>query len=364
MIPLRPEPLPAVARPLASVVAQAAERAAVAPPWVVVEDGAGEWFRLAAEAPPAERARLVAVLATDRALVQATELGIGGALWLPPSTLTAVDAFAAAAARPQPAGALEPGVLAARLGEGEAVLAVTVARRRFWRVQIGDAAIMTLLGELARILGVLPVMLPWPALLLTAESRDSVDRAWAELADDPPQILVAEVGDAWRHHGLAATAAAALAEVESAPSEPCSSPLQAVCELPNGCMVGRWGPLGRAASGEGVWEARPTVAAGAGFAWRLAERGAEDLAAVDVVSPEQVAAAAPAVPRMVGWAARHLRAGSPAGLLVDRLAAAAERVGAPLWVSNVDGPALYHLLRLPGRLWVDGPAVPEPGQPR
>ena len=51
--------------------------------------------------------------------------------------------------------------------------------------------------------------------------------------------------------------------------------------------------------------------------------------------------------------------GRPAGLLIERLAAAAERAGVALWIPNVDGAKLQFLLRLPGELWVDGPAVPE-----
>ena len=53
-----------------------------------------------------------------------------------------------------------------------------------------------------------------------------------------------------------------------------------------------------------------------------------------------------------------MRAGTPAALLVARLADAADRRGLPLWIPNVDGEGLRFALGLPGTLWVDGPAVP------
>ena len=51
-------------------------------------------------------------------------------------------------------------------------------------------------------------------------------------------------------------------------------------------------------------------------------------------------------------------AGRPAGLLLERLAAAAANRGVPLWVPNVDSAALKLVLSQPGTIWVDGPAVP------
>jgi len=63
--------------------------------------------------------------------------------------------------------------------------------------------------------------------------------------------------------------------------------------------------------------------------------------------------------RVPGWASRGLRPGSPAGLLVTRIAEAASRRGIPLWIPNVDQEGLRLVLGLPGTIWVDGPAVPK-----
>ncbi len=62
--------------------------------------------------------------------------------------------------------------------------------------------------------------------------------------------------------------------------------------------------------------------------------------------------------RVPGWASRGMRPGSPAGLLVTRIAEAASRRGLPLWIPNVDQEGLRLVLGLPGTVWVDGPAVP------
>lgn len=363
MIPLRPEPPAAVARPLSAVIDHALERGAPPPPWLVVEDDEGDWFPLLAAAPPAERARVVAAVVTDVALVQTLRLGVGGAMPLPPSTPSAVDAFAAAAARRLPPTGYEPAALEACLTAGSTVLAVTVAQRGFWRVQLGDCRIASLLAALAERLGCLPTLLSWPAIVIAGHEPEEVRRAWAEVAQAPPApsdgIVAVQLSPAARAGGLAAAATTALAAAEQRAVRPASSASLPVCELPGGNLVGRWSPPGPAEAVTGRWLARPTVPSEVGFVWRLAERGAEDRTAVDVVTPEEVVPAAPAVARMAGWAAGELRPGAPSGLLAQRLAAAAERAGTVLWVPNVDLAALELVLRLPGRVWVDGPAVPE-----
>jgi hypothetical protein len=92
-----------------------------------------------------------------------------------------------------------------------------------------------------------------------------------------------------------------------------------------------------------------------GFRWRLRFPDGSQSEVVDALRTPSIPGAALRVP---GWFAGRLVAGRPIGLLAARLATVAERLGLPLWVPNVRPGALEFLLRLPGTLWVDGPAVP------
>jgi hypothetical protein len=103
------------------------------------------------------------------------------------------------------------------------------------------------------------------------------------------------------------------------------------------------------------WTAVPGEATAVGFRWQLHVPGGSQVAVVDALESAMGPAAAVRVP---GWIAGGLGAGRPAGLLVERLASATQRLGVPLWVANVGAGALRFLLRLPGTLWVDGAAVP------
>ena len=81
---------------------------------------------------------------------------------------------------------------------------------------------------------------------------------------------------------------------------------------------------------------------------------AQDVLEAEAIDRLDGAAAA----RVPGSTGGSLRRGRPAGLLIQRLAEAAHRRGLPLWIPNVDREGLKLALRLPGTLWIDGPAVP------
>jgi hypothetical protein len=133
--------------------------------------------------------------------------------------------------------------------------------------------------------------------------------------------------------------------------------IEPVYELPKGRLIGRWasepGPEDR-----DVWVAAPIEISGPKCRWRLTG-GSTNTVVDDVLEVADLTRVegAPAV-RVPGSLTGHLRPGTPAGLLVQRLADAAARRGLPLWVPNVDTEALRFALRLPGTIWVDGPAVP------
>jgi len=364
MIPFRPDPPASVRRPLESVVAQAQELGAPLPPWIAVEDEDGEWFRLVAGTPPAERVRAVAAVASEVALLQALRLGVGGALWLPPSTPSAVEAFSAAAARTPPAPAAEPQVLEALAREVPSFLVATVANRPFWRLQLGDCVVASLLAETAVRLERLPLLLPWPAVVVTRASEADLDGAWAAACagrSAPREGLVAvRLATDALHRGVAVLALEALAAAEAVERPSDHDQAYPVCELPSGRLIGRWSPrLGRSEPAGG-WLACPDGALGGGLAWRITHADGSIGRACDVLSTEDVRTLAGEMPRMAGWAAGNLRSGSPSGLLIVRLAAAAAGAGSALWIPNVDAVGLRLLLKLGVSVWVDGPAVPEP----
>jgi hypothetical protein len=134
---------------------------------------------------------------------------------------------------------------------------------------------------------------------------------------------------------------------------------QPVHELPQGRRVGRWTRTEEEAPAEG-WLAAPTEVGTERCRWELEGEGGpgvveEVLSATEVAESEGVAAV-----RVPGWACGGLRPGTPAGLLITRLAEDAARRGLPLWIPNLNNVGLRFVLGLPGRLWVDGSAVPAP----
>lgn len=347
------------------VLERAVAGGAPAPSWLAVEDPGGAWVRAIAVLPAAERARGVVAVSTEAALVAAARLEVGGALWLPPSLAGAVTALEAAAA--VEAGRASVDLPLAELvapASGELV-AVVWANRRFWRHQVGEQEMARLLAALAEALGVVPAVLPWPALILEAggPTGSEIDAAWRRLTSER-RVLSEGVeciacgrpqdpGDSV----AAATRALAADRTGCRPDPSAWGFPRPVHELPSGGRVGWWSPAGCAAEvGGEEWTAMPGEATAVGFRWQLQGAGRLPTAAVDTLGTVTGPAAAVRVP---GWIAAGLGAGRPAGLLVERFASAAQRLGVPLWVPNVGAGALRYLLRLPGTLWVDGAAVPE-----
>jgi hypothetical protein len=361
MIELLPSPPDEVRGPLESVLEQAIAGGAEPPPWVAVEDASGRWLRLAAAAAPTDRARSVVAVAGEQALVDAARLGIGGAMWLPPSTGGARDALAAAAREGRSGWQWDPSLVdLVPAVDGELAM-VCWADRGFWLCQLGEQAMARELARLAEELGALPAVLPGPVLVLPASAASELDQAWQRIlaADEVSTegLAVIRFSAEPGHCGVAAAAMKALADpdaaVEFSPSPGAPFPVH---ELPSGSLLGAWMPPGSEAGFDKGWCARPAESTEVGFSWRLEGFEAEEHRMVeDVTASRQLAAPASRLP---GWLAASVGAGRPAGLLAERLATAAARLQLPLWIPNVDQTALHLLLRLEGRFWVDGPAVP------
>jgi hypothetical protein len=283
---------------------------------------------------------------------------VGGAAALPVSTPGLADAFRSAAQGSPPLPVIDPGSM--ELFEGSPGLMVAAfSNRAFWRAQLGDRVLSRLLAELAIGLQAPPAVLPWPAVMLADRGERRILEAWKPLAagagrpaDD---LVVSEVEPGAR--GVAAAVYSTLLErVEHLRAVKTVS-IEPVYELPNGRLIGRWasepGPEDR-----DVWVAAPINISGPKCRWRLTGGGiAAEVDDVLEVADLTRIETAPAV-RVPGSLTGNLRLGTPAGLLVQRLADAAARRGLPLWVPNVTTEALRFALRLPGTVWVDGPAVP------
>jgi len=229
---------------LDSVISGALAGGAPEPSWVAADDGYRAWVAEVAGRPVAERARGVVAAASANALVMAQRLGVGGAMWLPPSSLAAIEAFEAAAAAARPALEFDPAVVEA-LGTDAPIRIVSFADRRFWRVQLGDHALAVFLTELAVAVGAPPAILPWPALLLSDRLSVGVSEAWRELASSsggafPGLIFTESTVGAMGEGGVLQAVYSALAEGASEAEAAGSIGPQPVHELPQGRRVGWW----------------------------------------------------------------------------------------------------------------------------
>ena len=347
---------------LESVVDGALAGGAPEPRWIAVDDGTGEWVALATGCSAAERACGVVAASSDDTLVTAQRLGIGGAMWLPPSTVGATDAFAAATAAAAPNEGQDLSLIDL-IDDGSAAVILSFADRLFWRGQLGERRLTAMLADLAAALSTPAAILPWPALVVTGKEPDEVSEAWRALvADDDrvvPDVAVAPLAENAPGGGLLAPAYQDLLQAGPRASavHAGSSPLP-VHELPRGLRVGWWSRRPEESLPDEGWSASPIDVSRPKSGWRLdGEDGSgiieEVLTSEDVDRTGDCAAV-----RLPGWASREIRPGSPAGLLVTRLAEAAARRGLPLWIPNLDVDALRFALGLPGILWVDGPAVP------
>jgi hypothetical protein len=317
---------------------------------------------LAAEQPAAARTRGVIAAARDESLVTAQQLGIGGAMWLPPAHLGAMDAFEAANSTPGPIREFDS-VVIELLEPGTPIQVVTFAELEFWRVQIGDSTLRYLLTEIAESVDGPAAILPWPAVVVASESSAETLEAWRYLAAgrhqrcpdlamastsvDPGELSVLEFVYRCLLEGLPPTG-----DLEEPWREP-------VHELPSGRQVGWWSSRGCDESPSGVlWCAVPASVQESRCHWAV-QAGDDTIILREALTSNEVGEWSDvSAVRMPGWAARRLGPGTPAGLLAVRLADAASRLDVPLWIPNVDQESLRFVLSLPGTIWIDGPAVP------
>jgi hypothetical protein len=359
VVRLLPSEPTAVAYGLEPVLENALAGGAREPSFVAIADSSGRWLAEAAVLEPRVRARGVIAAVEDRSFVAALRLGVGGALRLPPSTVAAGEALAAAAGAPSPPAGYDPGVAVALAAASPSLSVVSFPGLAFWRRQLGDRVLTERLLAVAGLLQLPAAVLPWPAMVIPA-SGPELEAAWARLGEAraalAPSLAVHAMEGPVGPDEVVAAAYGVLAAAPGAPAREAVMRPAPVHELPSGRAVGWWS-TGAGEVPEGAWLAVPAPTDADTTTWRL--RGADDRAVTEVLLADDVErAAGAAAVRVPGWVVADLRPGTPAGLLVARLAEAANRHGLPLWVPNVDGGGLRFVLGLPGTLWVDGPAVP------
>jgi hypothetical protein len=336
--------------PVGSVLEQALVRVQHPPRWVVVEQPSRGWVQDLIGVPPGDRAGSVVVAGTELAMAAAARLGFGGAVWLPPSTVAMRAALAAAAGAPNVVADLDLGVLEQVAATPEKAV-VTWPGVAFWRRQIGLRRLSHLLLELARELAVVPALTCDPALVMAAGDGNRVLTAWERAAGGrsvPPTPTVIRLDPGVR--GLSAVRAA-LGALEHGP-DACGLEPQPVCALPSGEVICSWVPQHADRAG------LASPADDGGHGWRVALADGGELTVPEVEDCAGLEASSADVVRVPGWIGAEALPSSPAGLLLERMASAAKRAGRTLWVPSVQTGALGFLLRLGGRLWVDGQAVP------
>jgi hypothetical protein len=210
-------------------------------------------------------------------------------------------------------------------------------------------------------LGCAPVLLGRPALLVADRPVSEIEAAWRDAAprgcataNVPPEVV--DVVLASSTFDSTTAIEEALRAVDSADRERSTAAAHPVHELPSGRLVGWWAPAAASDDPGPGFMAVPRQLTKDGHIWELRLDGS--LSTVrDHVLVDEVDTRGPVL-RVPGWVGEGMRHGSPSGILIERLAERANRVGIPIWVPNAEVGALPFLQGLPGRIWVDGPAGP------
>ncbi len=354
-----PEPL---LRAVTSVFESAGSSGVSVPAALVIADDAGGRLDLLWSLSRSQRRRSVVVTGSDESLLDAVRLAVGGAAWLPCSSLAALEALeAAAGAGDVPGDGMSEADVLDLAACADRVSVVHLADAQFWHHQLGRGRMLSLLAELAGALGVLPAFVGWPALLVAGEvDWVEVAGAWRELADRrrqplPDLLMFEAVGGREKSADICRGLVAGSGDDRFA-SASVPAPVR---ELPGGRMVGRWW-LDEAPAPASAWLAWPQDLGGcASGRWLVSAAGRDELAVESATCDEVPAVAEASAVRVPGWVTDGLGSGTPAGILIARLAEAADRRGLPLWIPNLEQDGLHFVLGLPGTLWVDGSAVPE-----
>ena len=337
------------------------------PPWVFVDDGGGSWRRHATLLPVEERRRSVLAASSEASLYDALRFEIGGASWLPISTPSMEAACEAAATydRGEIAPMATRGVVEVALADATDLCAVGWWPQSFWNRQVGSDRLFSWLTVIADRLGTHPVILPGPVLVVVGRGQAEIEAALVEDVESRPSAFpapptIVDLSTILRSTDRRGLVEAVLAAVvgENRGEQAGDDLTLPVLEIPSGRRVGRWSPSPEATADGPGWLAVPVRDSLEGGSWRLVGEDGSSETVVESISPSDQEGGEQMVIRIPGFIGAEVRRGSPAGLLVERLARLATRVDRPLWVPSVDAEGVRFLLGLPGPIWVDGPGVP------
>ncbi len=338
-------PPPEIVDPLERIYRQALVRGAPRPYAVVVEDRGGTWKTTLAGLSLDSRRAAVMVARDGGALALAARWSVGGGVLLPPSTATVTAALVAARGAAAERPWIADPVILRDLADDPEVKRVTLVPAEVWHAMVGERGAIECLVRLADALGCLPLINEGPSVLLSGVEESDVGRTWAALDCRP----------IWAGDDALEISAAG-GKGASPGSQRRLSGSWAVAELPSGQGVGRWAFESTGLDPENglrlVYEA--------GSDWTLMGGEGRGEVIPEIVDPHELAVHGVGVARVPGWLTLDLDCeGSPGAVLVKALAREAERVGTVLWIPGVTNRSLPFVLRLGGRIWVDGPAVPE-----
>jgi len=340
-------PADEILEPLERIYRQALVRGAPRPYGVVVEDGAGDWkFTLARLSLDSRRAVVVAARAAG-ALGLAARWSVGGALLLPPSTAAMTAGLGAVRrAGSRPSWIADP-VMIRDFADDPQMVRVTLIPPGAWRALCGERGMVECLVALAELLSCEPLIDEGPSVLLPGAREPEIRRAWLEVGHRPVWA-----GDE------ALLVAAASHKPSGSDCRSLARRSWPVAELPSGKNVGRFVLTQEVL--EPTHDMTLVFETGAGWTIDLGE--GERHAVPEVCDPCELADVETGLARVPGWLTLDLDCeGSPAAVLVKTLSLEAGRRGIVLWVPGVTAKSLPFVMRLQGRIWVDGPAVPETG---
>jgi hypothetical protein len=213
---------------------------------------------------------------------------------------------------------------------------------------------------------VVALILPGPVLVVEDRTRDEIEAACRDVdggggsSSLPASPKIVEFSTA----ALATDRRLRIEDVlvglaaERGTAEEPSDVGSPVFELPSGRAVGEWSLAAGTSRFESPWRAFPAQGDQDGSRWELVRQDGSSELVVESVSLTLKSVAGQSVIRAPGFVGAELRRGSPAALLIERLARHAARAGRPIWVPSVDAEAVRFLLGLAGPIWVDGPGVP------
>ncbi len=338
------------------------------PSRVFIDDGDRSWRRHAAALPVETRRCSVLVTASNASLVDALSFEIGGAAPLPLSTpsMEAACESAASGEASEVTPMATQGVIDALMEDGSGILVVDWLPQTFWQRQLGPIRPVRRLVEIAERLGIIPIILPGPILVIAGLDRAEVEAAAADAGAGsgsssfpaPPRVVELSTSDRAAETGIRIDRI--LAAVTAGRGEAGRAPEFGlpVLEIPSGRNVGRWSLTRGTGADQAPWCAFPQQPDRDPSSWKIVSADGSREEISESVSLENDEVVGQSVIRAPGFAGAVLRRGSPAGLLIEGLARHPARAGRPIWVPSVDAEGVRFLLGLAGPFWVDGPGVP------